>query len=219
MSEHNCDHVHPEDAPMRFAKYGNFVVGSAGLAVGAFTGSSAVLADAVHNFSDAFAHNGHIDATEVERHGGSADKLAKTRKRAALLFGGGAVVVGAYSGIQFYKGGAGFYNAGELSAKGISDDQHHKMAEETFQTALTAATSGKYDLVICDEINNAVHDGLLDKQKMIELIEDRNPKTSLCLTGRNFPEELLEYADIASSMTKLKHHFDDKFLANSGIDF
>lgn len=119
----------------------------------------------------------------------------------------------------FYKGGAGFYNAGELSAKGISDDEHHKMAEETYQKALACATSGDYDLVICDEINNAVHDGLLPVDKLIELMEDRNPKTSLCVTGRNFPEELLEYADIASNMTKLKHHFDNKFLANSGIDF
>lgn len=50
-------------------------------------------------------------------------------------------------------------------------------------------------------------------------MEDRHPKTSLCVTGRNFPVELLEYADIASNMTKLKHHFDNKFLANSGIDF
>jgi cob(I)alamin adenosyltransferase len=121
--------------------------------------------------------------------------------------------------LYFYKGGAGFYNAGELSAKGISDSEHKKMAKETFNKALTAASSGEYDLVICDEINNAVHDGLLDVEKMIELIEDRNPKTSLCLTGRNFPEELVEYADIVSNMTKVKHHFDNKYLANSGIDF
>lgn len=121
--------------------------------------------------------------------------------------------------LYFYKGGAGFYHAGELSAKGISDDQHHKMAEETFQIALKCAKSGDYDIVICDEINNAVHDGLLDEKKLIKLIQERSPKTSLCLTGRNYPSELLEYADIASNMTKLKHHFDDKFLANSGIDF
>jgi cob(I)alamin adenosyltransferase len=119
----------------------------------------------------------------------------------------------------FYKGGAGFYHAGELSAKGISDDEHHKMAEETYQKAFTAATSGNYDLVICDEINNAVHDGLLPESKLLELIQKRAPKTSLCLTGRNFPESMLEHVDIASNMTKLKHHFDNKYLANSGIDF
>jgi len=119
----------------------------------------------------------------------------------------------------FYKGGAGFYHAGELSAKGITDKQHHEMAKKTYDVALEAATSGKYDIVICDEINNAVHDGLLTEKLLAELIEDRNPKTSLGLTGRNFPPELLPKVDIATNMTKIKHHFDDKFLANSGIDF
>jgi cob(I)alamin adenosyltransferase len=121
--------------------------------------------------------------------------------------------------LLFYKGGAGFYNAGELSAKGITDQEHHKMAQETFKTAHKAATSGKFNIVICDEINNAVHDGLLPQEALKELIEARHPKTSLCFTGRNFPEDLLDSVDIASNMTKIRHHFDNKFLANSGIDF
>ena len=77
----------------------------------------------------------------------------------------------------------------------------------------------KYDLVICDEINNAVHDGLLTEKQLAELLEDKHPKTSLCVTGRNFPKELLPLTDIATNMTKIKHHFDDKFLANPGIDY
>lgn len=121
--------------------------------------------------------------------------------------------------LLFYKGGAGFYHAGDLSAKGISDTQHHDMAKKTYDIAYEAATSGKYDIVICDEINNAVHDGLLPSSLLATLINDRSPKTSLCLTGRNFPKDLLPLVDIASSMTKIKHHFDDKFLANSGIDY
>jgi cob(I)alamin adenosyltransferase len=121
--------------------------------------------------------------------------------------------------LYFYKGGAGFYNAGELSAKGVTESQHKELAEKTFEIALNLAKSGDYNLVICDEINNAAHDGLLTNNHTKKLISQRNPKTSLCLTGRNFPDELLEYVDIASNMTKIKHHFDDKFLANSGIDF
>lgn len=121
--------------------------------------------------------------------------------------------------LYFYQGGAGFYKAGELSAKGISDKEHKQIALKTFKTALQAATSGKYNLVICDEINNAVHDGLLDKKQLAELIEDRHPKTSLCLTGRNFPMQMLSSVDIATDMSKLKHHFDHKFLANEGIDY
>jgi cob(I)alamin adenosyltransferase len=121
--------------------------------------------------------------------------------------------------LHFYKGGKGFYKAGDLSEQHISDNQHMQAAKDTYDQALTAATSGKYDLVICDEINNAVHDGLLTKAQLKTLLTTRSARTSLCLTGRDFPEDLIQYVDIATNMTKIKHHFDNKFLANKGIDF
>ncbi len=121
--------------------------------------------------------------------------------------------------LYFYKGGKGFYRAGELSEQHISDEQHQKAALETYREALKCTNSGDYDLVICDEINNAVHDGLLSVKQLEKLIASRAPRTSLCLTGRDFPARLLKEIDIATDMRKLKHHFDDKFLANKGIDF
>jgi cob(I)alamin adenosyltransferase len=121
--------------------------------------------------------------------------------------------------LYFYKGGKGFYQAGDLSEQHVSEQQHQQAAAQTYQEALKAVKSGEYDLVICDEINNAVHDGLLSEQLLHDLITQRSPKTSLCLTGRNFPKTLLKDVDIATEMKKLKHHFDDKFLANKGIDF
>lgn len=121
--------------------------------------------------------------------------------------------------LYFYKGGKGFYDAGAISAQHVTPEQHQQAADTTYAEALAAATSGDYDLVICDEINNAVHDGLLSEAQLKTLISTRAPKTSLCLTGRNFPEKLLPLADIATDMHKIKHHFDDKFVANKGIDF
>lgn len=121
--------------------------------------------------------------------------------------------------LLFYKGGRGFYNAGDLSAKDVSKEDHIKAARETFEKALACVTSGDYDLVVCDEINNAVHDGLLTTNDLTKLLDARAPTTSLCLTGRNFPEALLDRVDIATNMTKIRHHFDEKFLANKGIDY
>lgn len=119
----------------------------------------------------------------------------------------------------FHKGGRGFFHAGEKSAKNVTDEEHLAAARDTYNLALRAATSGDYDLVICDEINNAIHDGLLTVNDLENLIKTRHPKTSLCLTGRNFPEKLLELVDIATEMRKIKHHYDDGFLATKGIDF
>lgn len=119
----------------------------------------------------------------------------------------------------FYKGGKGFYQAGDLSEQHITEQQHRQAAAETYRIALECVSGGAYNLVICDEINNALHDGLITTEQFETLLKNRSPKTSLCLTGRNFPKRLLKYADIATDMTKIKHHFDDKFLANKGIDF
>ncbi|MDK2899365.1 MAG: cob(I)alamin adenosyltransferase [Patescibacteria group bacterium] len=120
--------------------------------------------------------------------------------------------------ITFYKGGLGFFQAGELSSKSSRED-HMKEAKKTFDFALKAVKSGDYQLVICDEINNAVHDGLLDIDCLKQLIGEKHSNTSLCLTGRNFPDSLFDSVDIVTDMTKVKHHFDDKMLANEGIDY
>ena len=119
----------------------------------------------------------------------------------------------------FFKGGKGFYNAGDISEVNVTPEQHKAAALETYEQALACVTSGAYRLVICDEINNAAHDGLLSVSQLRELIDKRAPGTSLCLTGRNFPKSLENKADIVTNMTKVKHHFDDKFLANKGIDY
>ncbi len=121
--------------------------------------------------------------------------------------------------LLLYKGGKGFYRAGALSPKHITEAQHKQAANETYNQALKASQSGEFELVICDEINNAVHDKLLTVKDIEELIVNRAPNTNLCLTGRNFPKQLTNLVDIMTSMTKIKHHFDQKYLANKGIDF
>lgn len=120
--------------------------------------------------------------------------------------------------LSFYKGGLGFYNASELSSP-ATEDEHKASARKTYVFAYNAAISGEYQLVICDEINNAVNDGLLSIDDLERLITNKHESTSLCLTGRNFPDSLLKLVDIATNMTKIKHHFDDKLLANKGIDY
>ncbi|HSW81509.1 MAG TPA: cob(I)yrinic acid a,c-diamide adenosyltransferase [Candidatus Saccharimonas sp.] len=121
--------------------------------------------------------------------------------------------------LTFYKGGKGFFNAGDISAKNVTPAEHAAAARATFDFAKKCANAGDYDLVICDEINNAVNDGLLTVGDLNDFLTARAVKTSVCMTGRNFPPELLPKVDIATNMTKIKHHFDDKFLANKGIDY
>lgn len=118
-----------------------------------------------------------------------------------------------------HKGGKGFYAAGQLSSVGVGEAEHRSEATKTYQFAHQAVSSGEFQLVVCDEINNAVHDGLLSKPELEKLIKSKHKSTNLCLTGRDFPDTLFPLVDIATEMRKIKHHFDDKFLANKGIDY
>jgi cob(I)alamin adenosyltransferase len=120
--------------------------------------------------------------------------------------------------LVFHKGGLGFFEAGELSSS-ATKQQHLDEARRTYEFAYKVATSGDYQLVICDEISNAVHDGLLLVEDLEKIINDKHKTTSLCLTGRNFPKYLIDKVDIATDMSKLKHHYDDGLLANEGIDY
>lgn len=121
--------------------------------------------------------------------------------------------------LTLHKGGKGFYRAGKLSAKGVSDDEHKASARATYEYTVACASSGTYDVVVCDEINNAVHDGLLSVHDLCTLINTKHKNTTLCLTGRNFPMLLEGSVDIMTRMTKIKHHFDDGYIANEGIDY
>lgn len=121
--------------------------------------------------------------------------------------------------LTLYKGGKGFYRAGDLSAKNVTEAEHKAGAQKTLRQVTNYATSGLYDIVVCDEINNAVHDGLLTVADLQTLITTKHPATTLCLTGRNFPASLKNSVDIMTNMTKIKHHFDDDYSANEGIDY
>lgn len=121
--------------------------------------------------------------------------------------------------LTVYKGGGGFFEAGEMSAKGVSDEQHKDLAQHTYSFALSCSESDEYDLVVCDEILYAHQKGLVTKKQLQLLIDNKTKASSLCLTGQGFPESLIDSVDIVTDMKKIKHHFDEQYLANKGIDY
>ncbi len=79
--------------------------------------------------------------------------------------------------------------------------------------------SGKYDLIIADEINYCIFRGLLSVEKAIQIVDDRPKNVELVFTGRYAHEELVERADMVTEMKKIKHHFDKGIRARIGIEF
>jgi cob(I)alamin adenosyltransferase len=91
------------------------------------------------------------------------------------------------------------------------------------QAALAAAredmTSGKFDLIVLDEINVAVFFNLIDVRDVLQLIKDRPARVELILTGRKADEKLIAAADLVTEMVKIKHPYDKGTKARKGIEF
>jgi cob(I)alamin adenosyltransferase len=79
--------------------------------------------------------------------------------------------------------------------------------------------AGSWDLLILDEVNNAVQLGLLDLAEVMELVKNKPAKLHLVLTGRNAHPDLIAAADLVTEMRAIKHPYDRGIPAQRGIDF
>jgi cob(I)alamin adenosyltransferase len=82
-----------------------------------------------------------------------------------------------------------------------------------------AISSGKYDMVILDEINVVMKLGYLDPQVVVECLKARDPRLHVVLTGRGVPPGVVELADIVSEVVPIKHPYKSGVKAQQGIEF
>ena len=107
---------------------------------------------------------------------------------------------------------------------GIIDDKspiedHEKVAKEAIKISNEKIQSGKYDIVILDEINYAVNLKLISVNDVIELINSKPNHIDLVLTGNYAKDEIIEIADLVTEMKEIKHPFKKGIKAKEGIDF
>lgn len=107
---------------------------------------------------------------------------------------------------------------------GIIDDKspkndHEKIAREAVKISKEKIQSGKYDIVILDEINYAVNLELISIKDAIELIKSKSSEMDIILTGNYAKEEIIEMADLVTEMREIKHPFQRGIKAKKGIDF
>jgi cob(I)alamin adenosyltransferase len=79
--------------------------------------------------------------------------------------------------------------------------------------------SGEYDIVILDEMTYALSYGWLDVNEVIEVLKQRPAGMHIIITGRNALPELVEYADLVTEMTEIKHPYSQGIKAQKGIEF
>ena len=91
-------------------------------------------------------------------------------------------------------------------------------AQQGYKKADAALHSGKYDIVILDEINIALFFKTISLEQALKLANTRPEKVELIFTGRYAPKELIEKADLVTEMKEVKHYFEAGVTARDGIE-
>ncbi len=94
-----------------------------------------------------------------------------------------------------------------------------ELAQKGLAAAKKAINSGKYDMVILDEINVALDFKLIDLQEVIDIIKNKPAGLDLILTGRYAPAEIIELADTVSEIQEVKHHYSKGIKDRAGIEY
>jgi cob(I)alamin adenosyltransferase len=118
--------------------------------------------------------------------------------------------------IEFVSLGKGFVNC---CGSTTPWEEHKKAAAEALTAARQRIHAASWDIVVLDEINNAVKLGLIDIRDVLDLVQSKPPELHLILTGRNAHPDLIAAADLVTEMRDLKHPYDSDVPAQKGIDY
>jgi cob(I)alamin adenosyltransferase len=103
--------------------------------------------------------------------------------------------------------------------KGEGTEADYAQAKAGMDKAREALQDPDVDLVILDEINNALYFELVTEEEVLDLMKTRRPEIELVLTGRNAPEAIIDAADLVTEMREIKHYYTKGVPVRRGIEF
>ena len=116
-------------------------------------------------------------------------------------------------GFEFMPMGKGF----TWESKNLEEDK--ALMRNAWAVASEKILSGKYDLIILDEINYVLGYGHIPVNEVVRTLQSRPGSVHVMLTGRNAPEEIISIADCVTEMREVKHPYRNGIPAQRGIDF
>jgi cob(I)alamin adenosyltransferase len=120
-------------------------------------------------------------------------------------------------GIEMFQMGIGFTWT-------KTPDEHREALRKALAYTETKIMSGQYDVIILDELNNALSidrfpiGDVLPLKEVMKLIEDRPYGLHLVITGRNAKQEIIDMADLVTEMNPVKHYYEEGIPAMKGLE-
>jgi cob(I)alamin adenosyltransferase len=119
----------------------------------------------------------------------------------------------------------------EIIQKGVgftwtkTPEEHREALKNAWAFTKEKVLNGGYDVVILDELNNALAiekfpiEDVLPLKEVLELIHNRPKEMHLVITGRSAKEEIIASADLVTEMKAVKHYYNEGIPAVKGIEF
>lgn len=97
--------------------------------------------------------------------------------------------------------------------------QASKIFKGIFNRSVTTALTEKYDMLVLDEIFEAMNAGMLSESEVFEFIANAPTSMEIVMTGHNPPQKFINTADYITELKKVKHPYDRGITARIGIEF
>ena len=104
-------------------------------------------------------------------------------------------------------------------------EEHRESLRTAWKVAKETISGGEYDLVILDELNNALAidafpvEDVIPIDEVLETIKNRPESAHLVITGRDAKQEIKDAADLVSVIHEEKHYYQDGVEAIRGIEY
>ncbi|MER5254603.1 MULTISPECIES: cob(I)yrinic acid a,c-diamide adenosyltransferase [unclassified Streptomyces] len=119
--------------------------------------------------------------------------------------------------VDWHKMGEGWSWIQRAPAEG--EPSHEDKAREGWEQVKRDLAAETYQLYVLDEFAYLLHWGWIDVDEVIEVLRDRPGHQHVVITGRYAPEALVEFADLVTDMSKVKHPMDAGQKGQRGIEW
>ena len=114
--------------------------------------------------------------------------------------------------IKIEQFGTGYFIKRKLSSADI------ELASKGLNRVKKNALDKKFDLIILDEINLALHYKLFKSSDLLEMAKN-SKDVEFVFTGSHCTKQIIKQADLVSDIKELKHYFKKGIKARRGIEF
>ncbi len=118
--------------------------------------------------------------------------------------------------VELISTGKGFCG---IQGNPYTHEEHRKNAQDAIALAQQKMESSRFDILILDEINNALKLRLIDLEQVLDIIKRKPALMHLVLTGRDAHPQVIELADTVSEIKEVKHAYRKGIEPQPGIDY